>query len=835
MIGSTIKDFKLVERLGRGGWGEVWAAEQPIVGTRVAIKILRSEVSGDEAHVRRFFNEAKAVGGIPHAGIVKIFDVGWQHEQAFLIMELLDGEALTTRIRRETRLPLDEVIDIGRQIASVLAATHDAGVVHRDLKPDNVFLVPDAELGERVKILDFGIAKLSTVMVTGTGSLGTPAYMSPEQWNNPAGADHRADLYSLGCVLFEMCCGRTPFLATTPGEACTKHLTEQPPRARELAPALPIEIDDLIDGLLAKRPEMRPTLTDVDRVLTSAAIAVPRMIRPRMRSSLRDLAATAETMTLSSNGGHNAATVTSLAGAVIAQTQPPPPVPQRRRFVLGALLAGGAIAAAATFALTRTDGEHTPPPTGTPAYGLATLADYHDPKPATIGNQRSEQVWIGARDNFATACKQPAAPAQWCAGEQFAIGELALIRDDIHAAVKAFEAAVALDQTWSTAHLGLSNALAYARELEGALAAARKAQELEPLAWQPAAASARAYIAVGAVDDALIEYRRAYALSPKTNALLIAEIALAYHYAHKDDEASRYAEEATNLDRSLVSIELMRAERALEQGQAEPALTAAERALALSPKNGAALLARGDALALLGRTDEALATYKRASQLRGGKNILAISEPRLAVVESALASGDLPPSRTERAASAGLDQPAVDVRSPAAGNPGPPEPPRAARDVPPPRVPATAGNSTAQDARTIQRTRPSGDNRAPRSADDDDALAAPRTPPSTHERPRTPSSGTGDPAPRSSSSRDLETSRSAPGRETNVGRSRPTSSPTVGTSDRTAPGRDTNVKPERSPPNRADDGPPPRTKPPTVRTPTKKLPPRTPPANDTLQ
>ena len=99
-------------------------------------------------------------------------------------------------------------------------------------------------------------------------------------------------------------------------------------------------------------------------------------------------------------------------------------------------------------------------------------------------------MWIGTRDNFATACKQPGAPAQWCAGEQFAIGELALIRDDVSAAVAAFKLAVAIDSTWSTAHLGLAHALAYARELDGALAAARKAQELEPLAWQPAAASA---------------------------------------------------------------------------------------------------------------------------------------------------------------------------------------------------------------------------------------------------------------------------------------------------------------------------------------------------------
>ena len=163
-IGETFGNFRLVSRLGRGGMGEVFLAEQQSIGTRVAVKVLQAEISEDKDHVQRFFNEARAVSRIQHAGIVKIFDVGYhtQSGQAYLVMEYLEGESLGRRIRRAP-LSLAQVVDVGRQIASVLEATHAAGITHRDLKPDNIYLVPDRELAskERVKVLDFGIAKLS--------------------------------------------------------------------------------------------------------------------------------------------------------------------------------------------------------------------------------------------------------------------------------------------------------------------------------------------------------------------------------------------------------------------------------------------------------------------------------------------------------------------------------------------------------------------------------------------------------------------------------------------------------------------------------------------------
>ncbi len=282
MLGEEIGNFRVVSRLGRGGAGEVYLGEHQSIKTKVAIKVLLPEVSSDMQQVQRFFNEAVAVGRINHAGITRIFDVGFHRDRAYLIMELLNGESLAARIRRSGRLSIWQAADIGKQIASVLEATHAAGITHRDLKPDNVFLVLDGELagGERVKILDFGIAKLGATNVTATSatSMGTPTYMAPEQWKNAAKVDWRADAYSLGCVAFEMTCGRPPFIAETVGEACTMHLTEPPPRARSLVPGIPAVLENLLAALLEKDRERRPaSMREIGRAFEEAASGQPQL------------------------------------------------------------------------------------------------------------------------------------------------------------------------------------------------------------------------------------------------------------------------------------------------------------------------------------------------------------------------------------------------------------------------------------------------------------------------------------------------------------------------------------------------------------------------------
>jgi predicted Ser/Thr protein kinase len=273
MVGETIGNYRIESLLGAGGMGEVYLAEQIELGTRVAIKVLQSQISKDAEHVQRFFNEARAVSKVRSAGTVKIFDCGFHKDQAFLVMEFLEGESLADRIRKQGTLATPVVLEICRQIAGVLDAVHAVGITHRDLKPDNIFLVPDHELasGERIKVLDFGIAKLTGTIGNHApqtrGTMGTPAYMAPEQWNNAADVDGRADVYSLGCVMFEMACGRPPFPASSIGEACTHHLHTTPPRIRSLHSGVPVELDALVDRMLAKSPDGRPISKDVARAL----------------------------------------------------------------------------------------------------------------------------------------------------------------------------------------------------------------------------------------------------------------------------------------------------------------------------------------------------------------------------------------------------------------------------------------------------------------------------------------------------------------------------------------------------------------------------------------
>jgi len=292
LIGERIGHFEIVARAGRGGMGEVFVAEHATIKTKVAIKVLHADVSANTDHVQRFFNEARAVARIEHAGIVKMFDVGFHSSgRAYLIMEFLSGETLAARLRRAHRLSPRDTAEIARQITSVLDATHHAGVVHRDLKPDNVFLVKDRELasGERVKILDFGIAKLSGTLTgpTTIGTIGTPAYMAPEQWSDSSTVDWRADVYSLGCILYEMASGRTPFAASSIAEACARHLNDVPGSLRGHAPDVPGELDALALRLLAKDPAARTgSLEALEDQLAGLAATLPATAPPRDASQI---------------------------------------------------------------------------------------------------------------------------------------------------------------------------------------------------------------------------------------------------------------------------------------------------------------------------------------------------------------------------------------------------------------------------------------------------------------------------------------------------------------------------------------------------------------------
>jgi serine/threonine-protein kinase len=249
--------------------GAVYLARHRHLQRAAAIKVLLPELSSNPDVVERFFNEARATARIRHPGIVEVFDCDvLPGGRAYIVMEFLQGESLGGHLSRARRLfpDMNSIAAITAMIAEALAAAHAQGIAHRDLKPDNVFLAHDPKSPGPfvVKILDFGIAKLLAGREEGssktrTGSLlGTPIYMSPEQCRGHGRVDHRSDIYSLGCILFEMICGRPPFVREWPGDLMIAHVSEAPPAVSSIEPEAPPEIDALVARMLAKDPADRP-------------------------------------------------------------------------------------------------------------------------------------------------------------------------------------------------------------------------------------------------------------------------------------------------------------------------------------------------------------------------------------------------------------------------------------------------------------------------------------------------------------------------------------------------------------------------------------------------
>ena len=296
--GTLIGSYRLMGLIGEGGMGRVYVGEHIKLGRRVAIKMLRAELATSPVTVARFFAEARAVNQISHENIVEITDfVEEPGGDNCIIMELLRGEDLGQRLARKKSLALSRALDITGQIANALAAVHAADIVHRDLKPDNVFLIERGGNADFVKLLDFGVAKLSdplgrgglTMHSTAAGQIiGTPEYMSPEQAGGQA-VDHRTDIYSLGVVFYEMLTGRLPFQAKSFGELLMKHMTasvELPGREPGLPPGVQTGRDKLILDLLAKDPNDRPhSMEDVVERVQDVSEAMDLPSVPKKRAS----------------------------------------------------------------------------------------------------------------------------------------------------------------------------------------------------------------------------------------------------------------------------------------------------------------------------------------------------------------------------------------------------------------------------------------------------------------------------------------------------------------------------------------------------------------------
>jgi serine/threonine-protein kinase len=292
MIGQQVGRYRITAKIGEGGMGAVFEAVDEQIGKRVAIKVLHKEHAQNKQVAQRFINEAKAINVVDNPGVVQVseFDV-LPDGTAYIVMELLKGETLNARLKSQGgRMAVVDALRLGRQIASALAAAHEKGIIHRDLKPDNIMLVGDAAFpgGERTKLLDFGIAKLKQEYQAGDQvqtragvMMGTPLYMAPEQCRNAGDVDDKADVYSLGVMMYRMLAGRPPFQAPGTGELMAMHIYMQPPPLQEADPSLPDELVKLVHRMLAKNRTERPPMAEVARTLeqigSKASAAYPAL------------------------------------------------------------------------------------------------------------------------------------------------------------------------------------------------------------------------------------------------------------------------------------------------------------------------------------------------------------------------------------------------------------------------------------------------------------------------------------------------------------------------------------------------------------------------------
>jgi serine/threonine-protein kinase len=408
VIGERYGNYQALALLGEGGMGCVYLAEHPGIGRRVAIKVLKSELDHDPQLLTRFLNEARAANAIRHPNIIEVLDSGTTEKGAsYLVMELLEGESLSARIRRLARLDERSAIEIAMQTASGLGAAHAKGIIHRDLKPDNLFIIPEESdaARERVKILDFGIAKLHQLagdsLKTRTGTLmGTPIYMSPEQCLGTKEVDHRSDVYSLGIILFEMLAGRTPFVSEGFGELLSMHLHEAPPSLRQFAPQVTPEVEFAVLRMLAKKPDDRyQSMADV-RAALAAASGLPHPVVPEHKLGSTDQFGVRATLAAHATEQPRPKSVpptTLTPGGLESVAIPESTMKVRRTPWAVAALAGGLVVVAVVAAVSLRKGPATPPPQQRSATPSPQVPLPEPPKAPLIVRLRLESTPPGAR------------------------------------------------------------------------------------------------------------------------------------------------------------------------------------------------------------------------------------------------------------------------------------------------------------------------------------------------------------------------------------------------------------------------------------------------------
>jgi eukaryotic-like serine/threonine-protein kinase len=351
--GSDVGGYVIDGVLGQGGMGVVYSATHPVIGKRAAIKVLRPELSRSPAAVERFIMEARAVNQIGHPNIVDIFAFGRLTDgRSYYVMDLLAGESLRARLKRQHALHVSEAVTVIDEIASALIAAHDKGIIHRDLKPDNVFVVSVPGRWPEVRLLDWGLLKLTSAHSSIAGSkyrtlagslMGTPVYMSPEQARASDQVDYRTDIYALGVVAYELLVGEAPFRRSSSIDTLLAHQEEAVPSLGMRCPSLPDELVQLIEAMLAKEPGDRPTLAAVRAVIKRLrGTKIPTMTAAGLQIELVPTAshgAAPERPTLNLRGDGQSESDTETARTVPRIKTPPkgvlplPAPPQSQRMV----------------------------------------------------------------------------------------------------------------------------------------------------------------------------------------------------------------------------------------------------------------------------------------------------------------------------------------------------------------------------------------------------------------------------------------------------------------------------------------------------------------------
>ena len=404
LLGQFVGSYRVACMIGAGGMGQVYKGVHPSIGSRVAIKVVGGDWARQSQLVERFFSEARAVNVIRHENIVNVLDLAWLPDgRPYIVMEFLDGQPLSSVIRNRGPLPLGSLTSLLSEVLDALGAAHDHGIVHRDLKPDNIFVTP----GGRAKVLDFGIAKLRPELsamhgATETGSiLGTPHYMSPEQaLGRPV--DARADIYSLGVILFEGATGRLPFTGTVLFDLLKAHIETPPPHPRTIRPDLPEPLALIVLRALEKDPSRRfGNAGEFAAALAGVAQGLPR-------ESFGSLGGRTTGASGLQTPGFLAATppVTggSLAGAATPYTSPGLSAPATKRgrggtFIVIAVAVGGLLVAGGIVAL------------GVVLFAFGWAATASD-EPSAKRDDASSHSGTGDREG-GTSPRQQQGPVRW--------------------------------------------------------------------------------------------------------------------------------------------------------------------------------------------------------------------------------------------------------------------------------------------------------------------------------------------------------------------------------------------------------------------------------------